>query len=162
MTAPTHRLITSRSEFHDALCSAFAEAAAAGAREIWLCDANFADWPLSEDAVIESLTRWIDSRRRLTVLAQTFDEVVRRHSRWAEWRRQWSHVVKCHIEAELEVADFPTICLVLDVISVRLVDPVHYRGLASHVAADAKACREVIDAVLQRSVEAFPVTTLGL
>ncbi|HEX7436465.1 MAG TPA: hypothetical protein VF308_07155 [Caldimonas sp.] len=162
MNAPTHRLITSRGEFHDALRSAFAEAAAAGAREIWLCDANFADWPLSERAVIENLTRWINSGRRLTVLAQTFDEVVRRHSHWAEWRRQWSHVVQCRTETELEVADFPTICLVADVISVRLVDPVHYRGLASHEGADAKICREAIDAVLQRSIETFPVTTLGL
>ena len=71
-------------------------------------------------------------------------------------------MVQCRANAELEAADFPTICLVGDAISVRLVDPIHHRGLASHEATDALACREAIDAVSQRSVEAFPATTLGL
>ncbi len=162
MDAPTHRAIGSRSEFHDALRSAFDQAAREGAREILLCDASFTDWPLSERAVIENLTQWANSRRRLTLFAQTFDEISRRHGRWAEWRRQWSHVVHCRSNGELEAAEFPTICLVADVVSVRLFDPVHHRGLASREAADALACREAVDAVSQRSAEAFPVTTLGL
>lgn len=162
MNPPTRRPILSRGDFHAALRSAFAEAAQAGARSILLCDADYLDWPLSERGLIDDLTRWVDSRRELVVYAQSFDEVARRHGRWTEWRRQWSHVVRCRANAELEAADFPTICLVADVISVRLVDPVHHRGLASHEPADALACREAIDAVSQRSVEAFPVTTLGL
>lgn len=162
MDAPTRRAITSRSEFHDALRSAFAQAAKAGAREIWLCDANFADWPLGEPGVIGDLTRWARARRCLTLFAQDFDEIGRRHGRWTEWRRQWSHLVACRTNAELEAAQMPTICLVPNVISVRLVDPVHHRGMASHEAADEIACREAIDAVSQRSAEAFPVTSLGL
>jgi hypothetical protein len=34
--------------------------------------------------------------------------------------------------------------------------------MVSTEIADAVACREAIDAVLQRSVESFPATTLGL
>jgi len=162
MNHPTRRQILSRGDFLAALRSAFAEAAQAGARAILLCDASYLDWPLSERGVIDDLTNWVDSRRELLVHAHSFDEVARRHGRWTEWRRQWSHVVRCRTCAEIEPADFPTVCLIGDAISVRLVDPVHHRGLASREAADALACREAIDAVSQRSVDAFPVTTLGL
>ncbi len=162
MDQTTRRLITTRGEFHDALRSAFAQAVQDSAQEIWLCDTDFADWPLGDHSVIDDLTRWVHSRRRLTVLAQSFDEIARRHGRWSEWRRQWSHVVHCRTESEPEVARFPTICLVADRMSVRLVDPVHHRGIASREAADAKTCHEAIDAILQRSVETYPVTTLGL
>ena len=162
MDDPTRRPIASRNEFLDALRSAFAQAATAGAREISLCDATFADWPLGEPGVIEDLTRWAQGRRRLTVLAHNFDEIARRHGRWTEWRRQWAHVVQCRGNEELEAAEFPTICVVADVVSVRLVDLVHHRSMASHEASDAVACREAIDAISQRSAEAFPVTTLGL
>lgn len=162
MDAPSRRPITSRTEFHAALRSAFAHAADLGAREIMLCDANFADWPLSERAVIDALTRWAGSTRRLTLYAQTFDEVARCHGRWTEWRRQWSHVVQCRSNGEIEASEFPTIYWATAAMSVRLADPVRFRGIASREAADALTCLEAIDAVLQRSAEAFPVTTLGL
>ena len=159
---PTRRAITSRSEFHEAVRSALGQAADAGASEIWLCDATFADWPLGERAVIEDLARWVAPRRHLTLLAHRFDEIARRHGRWSEWRRSWAHLVECRSNPELEAAQFPSICLVPGVISVQLFDPLAHRGLASHQPADELASREAIDAVLQRSAEAFPVTTLGL
>ena len=76
-------LITSRSEFHAALHSALAEAAAVGCRELWLCDNDFADWPLGERQVVDSFSQWAGSHRRLTLIARTFDEVARRHARWS-------------------------------------------------------------------------------
>ena len=155
-------LITSRSEFHAALRSGLAEAAAVGCRELWLCDNDFADWPLGERAVVESLAQWAGSHRRLTLIAHSFDEVARRHARWNEWRRQWSHIVHCRSNAELEAGQMPSVLLASELLSVSLVDPVHYRGRFSHDAADGLRCREMIDAVLQRSEEAYPVTTTGL
>ena len=160
--APTRRTIGSRTEFHAAVRSAFAQAAVEGAREVLLCDPDFADWPLSERAVIADLTRWASAHRRLVLVAGTFDEVARRHGRWSEWRRTWSHVVECRVNAEIESAQIPTICLVPGAIAVRLDDPVRHRGIASLEASDAQACREAIDAVSQRSEVSFPVTTLGL
>ena len=59
-----------------------------GCRELWLCDNDFADWPIGERAVIESLSQWAGSHRRLTLIASTFDEVARRHARWNEWRKK--------------------------------------------------------------------------
>lgn len=161
MTAET-TLITSRSEFHAALRSALAEAASVGCRELWLCDADFADWPLGERAVVDSLAQWAGSHRSLTLIARSFDEVARRHARWIEWRRQWSHVVHCRANAELEAGQMPSVLLAAGLSCVYLVDPVHHRGRFSHDAADGIRCREMIDAVLQRSEEAFPVTTTGL
>lgn len=156
------RLIESRATFHTALRTAFAAAADAGCREIWLCDDDYADWPLSEVAVVESLTRWAQSHRGLTVIARDFDVVSRQHARWVQWRRVWAHVVQCRTNNELEAGQMPCLLLAPGALSVRLVDPVRYRGSASREAADAIVWRESIDAVLQRSEEAFPATTLGL
>lgn len=155
-------LITTRGEFHSALRLAFAEAAASGSRELWLCDKDFADWPLGERAVVEHLGQWAASSRRLTVLAGNFDEVVRRHARWVEWRQQWSHIVSCRTNTELESGELPTLLLALGGLSVRLSDSVHHRGRLSRDKADELRCMEQIDAVLQRSEEAFPATTTGL
>jgi hypothetical protein len=155
-------LIDSRKAFQDALRAAFTEAADTGCREIWICDDDFAQWPLNERGVIEQLTRWAHSHRCLTVIARQFDTLARQHARWAEWRRQWSHVVQCRTNNELEAGQMPTMLLAPGAASVRLVDPVRYRGSVSREPADAIVWRETIDAVLQRSEEAFPATTLGL
>jgi hypothetical protein len=156
------RVISSRNEFHDALRAAFAEAADVGCREILLCDDDFADWPLGERRVVEDLTRWAESHRRLVVLARHFDEVARRHVRWVAWRRTWSHVVQCRANNELEAGQMPVMLLAPGATSVRLVDRVHYRGTLSRDKADAIVWREAVDAVLQRSEDSFPPTLLGL
>ena len=155
-------LITSRAEFHAALRHAFETLATQGAREVWLCDEDFADWPLGERATVELLTQWAASSRRLTLVARHFDEVARRHARWVAWRRVWSHIVSCRTNTELATGEFPTVLLGLGTVSVRLADNVHHRGRLSHEKADELRCKEQIDAVLQRSEEAFPATTTGL
>ena len=162
MSATTAGLITSRGEFHDALREGFAQAAAVGCRELWLCDRDFAEWPLGERGVVEHLTQWAGAHRRLTLVASSFDEVARKHSRWVQWRQSWSHVVHCRINAEVEQGLFPTLLLAPGVVCVTLSDPVHFRGRQSRDEADAVRCRERIDAVLQRSEESFPATTTGL
>ena len=162
MTIEPGTLISTRGEFHAALRLAFTEAASVGCRELWLCDADFADWPLGERVVIEHLAQWAASRRRLTLLARGFDEVARRHPRWVTWRRGWSHIVTCRTNTELEADAFPTILLAPGALSVRLSDVVHPRGRLSRDLADEIRCKEQIDAVLQRSEEAFPASTAGL
>ena len=162
MTADHIVPITSRAEFLDAVRSSFEIAAHEGAREILLVDADFADWPLNERAVLESLSAWVDSRRSLLLFGDSFDELARRHSRFVEWRRQWAHAVRCRNDPELEASQLPTLVLVAGVSCVRLVDRSHHRGTVSNRQVDLAECRQAVDALLQRSVEAFPVTTLGL
>jgi hypothetical protein len=162
MSTEPSTLITTRSEFHDALRAALAEAATRGAREIWLCDNDFSDWPLGERAVVDDLTRWAASSRKLTLIARRFDDVARRHPRWVAWRQNWSHIVSCRSNNELEEGGVPTVLLAEGTVTVRLSDTVHHRGRLSHDKVEAVRCREMIDAVLQRSEEAFPATTTGL
>jgi hypothetical protein len=154
--------IGSRAEFLSAARDAFGRAIDAGAREIVMVDPTFADWPLNEPAVIESLGRWIDSQRSLTVLAYSFEEMARQQLRFVAWRRQWSHVVHCRSDPEFEAEQLPSMLLVPGVTSIRLLDRLRFRGVLSDRAVDLTECRETIDALLQRSVEAFPATTLGL
>lgn len=162
MSETESHLITSRSTFHDAVRNGFAEAARLGCAELWLCDADFADWPLGERSVIVQLTQWATSQRRLTLLASQFEDLARRHSRWVSWRRDWAHVVHCRTNTELERSQFPSVMLAPGAFSVALSSPVQHRGRVSRVPADLLRWKESIDAVLQRSEETFPASTTGL
>jgi len=154
--------IASRADFLQAVRDALGLAEQSGAREIVLVDRDFADWPLNEPLVIDALSRWIDSSRLLVVFAHSFDEMARRQLRFVEWRRQWAHVVQCRNDPEHEADQIPTLLLVPGRTCVRVLDRVRYRGTVSNRPVDLTESRETIDALLQRSVEAFPVTTLGL
>ena len=155
-------MIASRSGFHDALRSAFAEVAGAGCRELWLSDTSFAHWPLGERAVVESLTQWVHSQRRITLLADTFDEVTRRHPRWVTWHRQWVHVVHCFTKSEHGPGPVPTLFLAPGLFSLNMADPMRFRGRLSRDASHMVLDKETLDAVLQHSEPAFPATTAGL
>lgn len=160
--APRYRIIQSRSEFHAALREALDEVGQVGSRELFLCDEDFADWPLGDADVIEQLSRWAMSHRRLTLLAQSFDGVVRNYPRFVAWRRQWSHIVDARALEEAEPGEVPTLLLAPGVVSLRLFDRVHVRGSLSHDPADDLRDRELVTAIWQRAAEAFPATTLGL
>jgi hypothetical protein len=160
--ASSYRILATRSECQQALRQAFADAAQQGCRELWLCDADFSDWPLSERAAIDSLSQWSYSHRKLTLMAYSFDAIVRRHARWIDWRRQWSHIVECRQLDESDATQVPTLLLAPGVCTVRIYDTVHYRGSVSTEAGDATRCRELVDALWQRSSDAFASTTLGL
>ncbi len=157
-----HRLLHSRSDFREALREGLARAAVVGCRELFLCDVDFSDWPLGEIAVVESLSRWALAHRRLTLLAQSFDDVQRRHPRFAAWRRQWSHVVTCRAFEDAEPGQMPSVLLAPGLVTVRLFDARAYRASVSTDPADALRAKELLDALLQHSVEAFPASTLGL
>lgn len=161
MSDTPDRSIATRADFHAALREAFAGIARTGCREVWLCDGDFADWPLNEREVVEHLTQWAHAHRKLTVIARHFDEVGRRHPRWVAWRRQWSHVVEC-LACEDAETPVPTALLAGGLLVVRLADPLRHRGLVSHDASELQQQRELIDAVLQRAVPSFPATVTGL
>lgn len=154
--------IDGRKAFEDAVRAALADAAAAGWREIYLCDPDFASWPLGERMVVDSLTQWVGANRRLTLVALHYDDVAQRHSRWVRWRNLWAHAVSCRAATEISADDMPALLLAPGALTLQLDDPVRFLGRVSHDPAVAVLARERIDAILQRSVEALPVTTLGL
>ncbi|MCW7538216.1 hypothetical protein OOT46_10190 [Aquabacterium sp. A7-Y] len=152
----------SRSGFREALLDAFAQAAQQGWSEIWLCDLDFADWPLGERTVVETLTQWAYAHRRLRVLACHYDDVVRRHARWVAWRRDWAHIVECRAIEHLSPETVPRAWLAPRHRGLRVLDPVRLRGVVEKTSADLIRLHENLDEVWQRSVSAFPSTTLGL
>lgn len=158
----TRWLFTARGDFLDAWHRALARVVERGCRELLLCDADYAHWPLGERATLEQLSAWVMSHRRLVVIAAQFDTLQRQHPRWVNWRRQWSHVVQCRQVDEADVAAIPSMVLAPGEISLRLRDPVRFRGRLSFERADAVRDADDLDAFLQRSHEAFPVTSLGL
>ena len=162
MTEDSIVQIASRADFHGAVLEAIAQAESAKSREILMSDPTFADWPLDDRDIVESLSHWVDSRCTLTLMAHSFDELARRQFRFVAWRQQWSHVVHCRSDPDLAAEQIPSVLLVPGKVVLRLLDRVHYRGTLSSRAVDLNEAREAIDALLQRSAEAFPVTTLGL
>lgn len=162
MDHPNNVLITTRSEFQSALRLGFARALAAGSPELWLSDDDFADWPLGERELVAQLGGWAAPNRRLTLIARSFDELARRHPRWVAWRADWSHIVSCRVNAELEAPGVPSLFIALDTCTVKLSDRAHCRGRLSYDKADEIRCKELFDAVSQRSQEAFPATVTGL
>ena len=162
MTNASHGLIDSRSGFHQALRAAFADLAARPCLQVWLCDIDFADWPLNEPAVIDDLVRWAQPHRKLVVLAQSFDDLVCRHPRGVAWRRQWAHAVECRLVEPVEQGRMPLLLTAQGGLTVKLVDAQRYRGSWSREPADGRLALEMIDAISQRSQDAFPATTLGL
>ncbi len=159
---PDLRPIDGRSAFQQAVREAFARAADARSAEITLVDADFANWPLGERAVVESLGRWASSRARLTLLGGSFEALARQAPRFLEWRRAWSHIVAFRTPEDLDPQQLPTWLVVPGLVVVRLADPVRQRGIVSERPVDQVEAREAIDALSQRSVETSPATTLGL
>ncbi len=150
-----------RVAFAELVRRSFALAAQQGWREIIICDASFEDWPLGERSVAQSLQDWAATGRKLTMLAQNYDEVVRRHARFVSWRRTWSHIIECRGSAAVAASDLPSAFWSPVWVFERL-DLARSTGVAGPEAARRLALRERLAEKLQRSSPAFAATTLGI
>lgn len=155
--------IDTRTSFHDALRWSLRAADERGARHLLWVDPDFADWPLDDAEFGDSLMRWLRRpQRRLVMLASSYDSVPRRHPRFTAWRPAWSHVVDPRVPADGVAMELPTLMLDDGPVLVQLHDRVHWRGWAGSDAVAAHACRDAIDATVQRSEAAWPVRPLGI
>lgn len=152
---------TGRSEFTALVRQALLVAAAEGWREITVCDADFADWPLGERAVSEALQAWSQGGRRFTMLARNYDEVVRRHARFVTWRRTWSHIIECRSSAHTSADDMPS-ALLGPTWAFERLDPVRCSGVSGHEAVRRVALAEKLRERLATSTSSFAASTLGL
>lgn len=166
-------LFLGRADYVNALREAVLLACAEGARDIYLFDERFVDWPLSEPAVLAALTGWArgaSGARRLHLLAAHYEDLRRRHPRFVQWRGQWGHCVdaRAYEPDALAGAGRPALAAALLAlggerpISVRLFDAEQARGAVSFTPADALRTKEWFDALTQRSCESFASSTLGL
>jgi hypothetical protein len=150
-----------REAFGQLVRDALACAAREGWREIILCDASFADWPLGERAVAESLQAWSKSGRRCVLLARRYDDVLRQHARFVAWRRTWSHIVEARGCPSADPLELPSAIWSPQWVTRRL-DVEHSTGVSGSEPERRVALRELLDEWLQKSSPAFPATTLGL
>lgn len=148
-------------EFSALVRLAFATAAARGWREIILSDSSFEDWPLGERAVAQSLNDWSRSGRKLTMLAKSYDEVMRRHARFVTWRRTWAHIVECRRNASISADELPSALWSPAWVFQRL-DLAHCKGVAGSEPARRVILKERLDECLRKSSPGFPATTLGI
>jgi len=155
--------ITTRSEFTDAVRQAVGLALAQGFGEMCWVDRDFADWPLNEAPLIEQLTRWARApQRRLTMLLWSDEMLRQRHPRFVQWRQLFGHCLDARMPERPEQSDPITLLLAGPCHSVHLLEPARWHGKVSDQALDARAGRELLDAISQRSTPAFAATVLGL
>ena len=150
-----------REAFAQMVRDALACAATEGWRELILCDATFADWPLGERAVAESLQAWSASGRRCILLARRYDDVRRLHSRFVTWRQAWSHIIEARGCPSADALELPS-AIWSPAWTMRRLDVEHSHGVAGVEPDRRVAIRELVDAWLQKSSPAFAASTLGL
>ncbi len=157
---PSGRL-TGREAFAQCVRSALATAAQQGWRELVLCDPSFANWPLHERQVIDSLQSWSRAGRSCTLLAASYDAVVREHARFVTWRRNWGHIIDSRICRQIDPVNFPTL-LWSPHWTMQLLDPVRSIGVCGSEPDRIVQAREQWQALMLVSSPGFPATTLGL
>lgn len=158
---PTGRF-AGRSDFQSAVRAALACAAQEGWREIVLSDANFHDWPLGEREVITSLQAWAKSGRHMTLLAGSYDEVVRRHPRFVQWRGTWDHLITCRRAVAVQPQDVPS-ALWSPFWALQRLDAERCTGVSGPEPDRRVLLRETLNEwLLRRSGPGFPASTLGL
>jgi hypothetical protein len=150
-----------RSEFAELVRQALAAAAAHGWREMIWCDPDFADWPLGERVVAQALNDWAGSGRKLTLLADHYDAIVRKHARFVTWRRTWAHVVECRKSGAASAGHLPSVLWSPVWVFERLDSP-RCTGVAGADLTRRSTLKERINEHLLASSAGFPATCLGL
>lgn len=148
-------------EFADRLREAFGGAASQGWPALWCCDAQFADWPLGETAVIEALQAWASSARRLRLLMREDRQLRERHPRFVAWRRRWDHIIECRLCAASDAADLPSGLWTQGWI-VERHDPAGSRGSSTDSQVAVASLQHRLDDAFARGRPGFPASILGL
>lgn len=148
-------------EFSEAVRLHLRQAAAEGWSQMVWADKDFADWPLREKAVIESLQAWVQSGRRLTLLAKRYNQVSLLHPRFVQWRGTWGHLMDCRVVKHLDDAEMPSV-LLSPMAYLHRRDPVRMVGVWGDEARTRVDLKELLDECFRQSSPGFPATILGL
>ena len=157
---PTGRL-QGRQVFVDTVRLAFEVAADQGWSRVTLSDADFADWPLGERAVVDALNRWARRGRTLKLLARHYDQLRLLHPRFVQWRVTWAHLVEAHACLGAAGAELPS-AIRSPVWTLERLDPLRNTLVASVDAERRVALQERVNECWLRSTPSFPASQLGL
>lgn len=147
--------------FGQHIADALACAASEGWKTLLWCDFNFEDWPLNTLEVHDALNQWARPGRRLVLLAVRYDDMVRRHPRFVNWRRRWDHLLDCRLGRAAVADDFPS-ALVGPRWFLQRIDRQRSVHLCGQGAEQLFSLREALDQRIRESVPGFPASTLGL
>jgi hypothetical protein len=157
---PTGRL-QGRQVFVETVRLAFEVAADQGWSRVTLSDADFADWPLGERAVVDALNRWARRGRTLKLLARHYDQLRLLHPRFVQWRVTWAHLVEAHACLGAAGAELPS-AIGSPVWTLERLDPLRNTLVASVDAERRVALQERVNECWLRSTPSFPASQLGL
>lgn len=150
-----------RFAFEELILNAFRQAACEGWSEITLSDADFSGWPLNQRAVIDALSAWAVTGRKLTLLANRYDAVQRLYPRFVSWRRTWDHLVEARLCDEPVRGDVPS-ALWSPSWCLQRTDGVRQAGFCGTDRAMNVNLREMLAERLRTSAPGFPASVLGL
>ena len=163
-TWPEGRFV-GRQQFENLVVQGLLQAAASASALVWLCDPDFADWPLGQRPLVDALDAWAVATRghplaQLRMLAQSYDDMRVRHARFVTWRARWSHRVEVRIWSAGQ-AKLPSV-LWTPQWSLQRVDDTRDVVVATVDAAQRKRLDERLQPCWGQGRPAFPVTSLGL
>lgn len=153
--------IQGRHAFADLVRHALASAASQGWNHLVLSDPDFADWPLGERSVVDSLRTWSGRGRRIQFLARDFGRMRELHPRLVQWRVTWSHIVEAHACRQVAGSELPSAIWSPQWTMERL-DIERCVMVASRSPKRRSALHERLHACWQQGSPSFPATTLGL
>lgn len=157
---PEGRLV-GRVALAETVRQALASAAPRAWSTLWLVDDDFADWPLGERAVVESLQAWIGRGRQLRLLAREFHTLRRQHPRFVGWCASWQHLIEAHALRQASPHELPGVLWTPEWTLERL-DPVRNVLVATHAPERRVALHERLGEWWKKGQPALAPTTLGL
>lgn len=154
-----------RVDFQNLVVQGLQEAAREACAQVWLCDPDFAAWPLGELRLVQALDDWAAATRahplaQVRVLGQRFDDMRLRHARFVDWRARWSHRVEVRVWSAGQ-ANLPSV-LWTPKWTMQRVDDTRDVVVATTEAAQRTRLSEDLEQHWTQARPGFPVTSLGL
>lgn len=125
-------------------------------------DADFADWPLDDAAMLQPLAQWLRLPQRRLRMILCHGESLRPRPRFMPFYSLWAHAIEVLSPCADDEPALPCLMLAEGTALVQVHDKLRWRGGCRSDRAALHACKEQIDALAQRSMPSLPVTTLGL
>lgn len=137
-------------------------ASPAAAREVWLVDPSFIEWPLDEAPVLSAVAAWLrQGGRRLHIVGLDFEATARALPRFARWRRDWAHAIEVQTPVDGQLPASMRGLLAAPLMLQWLEAPDWRMRLIAHAGQAHVAASQYAD-FLQRCEPSWPANTLGL
>lgn len=161
-TADHRHAIHGLAQWHHTLLAMLAHAEETACPRIVLCSPQFIHWPLSDTQVMAAMQTWLRPQRRLVLVANTFDPLLRTQPRFVAWRNQWDSIVLGRVVIRQFRSETPSFALAGSQ-AAWLANPDLFAGShGSDPALVQQVAEQADEWIDNRSVNGFAARTLGL